>query len=106
MMKVGILFPNSETSRFLAIKLLETGYDVVYFCPNTLDLDRANNMIYECNMIGMEQDSLRGSEKSFSVEGFDVSDCNVIGWISCYCDDLDNICYFSNSLAGHSGQKG
>ena len=45
MMKVGILFPNSETSRFLAIKLLETGYDVVYFCPNTLDLDRANNMI-------------------------------------------------------------
>ena len=57
-------------------------------------------------MVGMEQDSLRGSEKSFSVEGFDVSDCNVIGRISCYCDDLDNICNFSHSVAGHSGRKG
>ena len=72
----------------------------------SLDLDRASNMIYECNMVVMEQDSLRVSEKSFSVEGFDVSDCNVIGRISCYCYDLDNICNFSHSVAGHSGQKG
>ena len=88
MMKVGILFPNTETARFLGIRLLESGYDLVFFCPDNLDLDLACNMIYECNMVGKEQDSLRGTEKSFSVEKFDVSDCNVIGRISCFGEHL------------------
>ena len=78
-MKIAILFPNTETSRFLGIKLLESGYEVVFFCPDTLDVDLAQNMIFECNMVGMEQDNLRETEKSFTVERFDVSDCNVIG---------------------------
>ena len=78
-MKVAILFPNTETSRFLGIKLLESGYEVVFFCPDTLDVDLAQNMIFECNMVAMEQDNLRETEKSFTVERFDVSDYNVIG---------------------------
>ena len=78
-MKVGILFPISETSRFLAIKLLEVGYDVTFFCPDQLDLDVALNMIYECNIVGSEQDILRGAHDSFSVTKYDLSDCGVIG---------------------------
>ena len=47
MMKVAILFPNTETARFLAIRLLESGSEVAFFCPDTLDVDLALNMIYE-----------------------------------------------------------
>ena len=78
-MKVGFIHPNNETSRFLATKLLETGNEVAFLCSDKLDLDIAENIIFELNMIGVEQDKLRSRQKSFSVEKYDLSDCEVIG---------------------------
>ena len=99
-MKVGILFPNTETSRFLAIKLLDSGYDVAFFCPEKLDLDLAQNIIYECNMVGQEQDSLRssGNQKSFLVVNYDLSDCGVIGGLISSELLLSEQIYFSYSM--------
>ena len=78
-MKVGIIYPNTET-----IRLLENGFDVAFLCPDNIDRDLAQNMIIECNMVGHEQDSLRKKEKSFSVERYDMSDCDVFGRITTY----------------------
>ena len=78
-MKVGFMHPNNETSRFLATKLLETGNEVAFLCSDKLDLDIAENIIFELNMIGVEQDKLRSRQKSFSVEKYDLSDCEIIG---------------------------
>jgi len=108
-MKVGILFPNTETSRFLAIKLLDSGYDVAFFCPESLDLDLALNIIYECNMVGQEQDSLRSAtHKSFVVAKYDLSDCDVIviPWLNIKDkDDADysNMCLNLFRLIKHRG---
>ena len=52
MMKVVFLFANSVAARFAAVKLLETGYEVVFYCPEANDLDIAQNMIFELNSIG------------------------------------------------------
>ena len=99
-MKVGILFPNTETSRFLAIKLLDSGYDVAFFCPESLDLDLALNIIYECNMVGQEQDSLRSAtHKSFVVAKYDLSDCDVIGGLISFDFLLSVQIFFSYSMA-------
>ena len=81
-MKVGIIYPNTETSRYLSIRLLENGFDVAFLCPDNIDRDLAQNMIIECNMVGHEQDSLRNKEKSFSVERYDMSDCDALGRIT------------------------
>ena len=78
-MKVAILFPNTESSRFVSTRLLENGYEVVYFCPDKLDLDFAQNQIFELNMVGREQDMERRRVRSFSVEKSDLSDCEVVG---------------------------
>jgi len=82
-MKVGIIYPNTESSRFLTIRLLESGHDVSFYCPSKFDVDLAQNIIFEANMVGSEQDKLRRSEKSFSVEKNDLSDCDflVIPWL-------------------------
>ena len=53
-MKVAILYPFSESSRSLCSKLLETGYDVNFYCPERVDLDLAQNMIFEMNIIGKQ----------------------------------------------------
>ena len=78
-MKVAILFPNTESSRFLSTRLLENGYEVLYFCPDKLDIDFAQNHIFELNIVGREQDIQRQKEKSFSVEKNDLSDCEIMG---------------------------
>ena len=78
-MKIGIIYPNTEASRYLCIRLLENGYDVAFLCPETIDRELAQNMIIECNMVGHEQDILRNKTKSFSVERFDLSDCDALG---------------------------
>ena len=78
-MKVGIMFPNSETSRSLGARLLENSYDVAFLCPNTFDVEFAQNMIFELNMIGLEMNSQRATDRSFSVEKSDLSDCDVLG---------------------------
>ena len=73
------MFPNTESCRFVSTRLLENGYEVVYFCPDRLDIDMAQNHIFELNIVGREQDFLRQREKSFSVEKTDLSDCEVVG---------------------------
>ena len=79
-MRVGFLFPSSETARFIAAKLLETGYDVVFYCPDVFDLDIASNIIYELNILGKEQNNMRGTEKSFSVQRYNnLRECDIIG---------------------------
>ena len=50
-MKVGIIFPNTETSRALSAKLLDNGIEVKFLCPAALDVDFAQNYIFELNMI-------------------------------------------------------
>ena len=51
-MKVGIIYPNTETSRALFAKLLENGIKVKFLCPAAFDVDFAQNYIFELNMIG------------------------------------------------------
>ena len=76
-MKVGILFPNSETSRSLGARLLENSYDLSFLCPSKFDVEFAQNIIFELNMIGIEMNSQRATDKSFSVDKSDLSDCDV-----------------------------
>jgi hypothetical protein len=78
-MKVGILFPNSETSRSLGARLLENSYDLAFLCPSRFDVEFAQNIIFELNMIAVEMNSQRATDKSFSVEKSDMSDCDVLG---------------------------
>ena len=78
-MKVGILFPNSETSRSLCARLLENSYDLAFLCPSRFDVEFAQNIIFELNMIAVEMNSQRATDKSFSVEKSDMSDCDVLG---------------------------
>ena len=78
-MKIGILFPNTETSRSLGARLLENSYDLAFLCPNKFDVDYAHNFIYELNIISQEMNMQRGTERSFSVEKCDLSDCDVLG---------------------------
>ena len=79
-MRVGFLYPNSQAARFVAGKLLATGFDVVFYCPEVIDLDQAESMIFELNIIGLEQDELRRHEgKSFTVQkDTDLTDCDLI----------------------------
>jgi hypothetical protein len=79
-MKIAIMYPNTESARLLAARLLESGNEVTYYCPDRLDLDFAQNQIFELNIIGKEQNELHQRENSFSVQSFfDLSDCHVIG---------------------------
>ena len=78
-MKVGVMWANCETARYVTLKLLESNCDVVYYCPDKKDLEIALNYTNECNMVGIEQNTLRGKQKSFSIEPYDLSECDVIG---------------------------
>ena len=51
-MKVGLIFPNTETSCALSAKLFDNGIEVKFLCPAALDVDFAQNYIFELNMIG------------------------------------------------------
>ena len=53
-MKVGFIFPNSEVSRNLAARLLESNIEVEFFCPDKLDVEVAQNIIFEMNILGRE----------------------------------------------------
>ena len=44
-MKVGIIYPNTESSRFLTIRLLESGHDVSFYCPSKFDVDLAQEIV-------------------------------------------------------------
>ena len=55
-MKAAFLYPNSQPARFTAGKLLESGFKVLFYCPEVVDLDVAENMIFELNIVGMEQE--------------------------------------------------
>ena len=78
--KIVILYPNSESTRILCSKLLESGYDVAFYCPDSLDLDIAQNIICEMNILGREQNVLRGVDNSFSVPAnHDFRDCDIAG---------------------------
>ena len=78
-MKVAFLYPSSQAARFIAGKLLETGFDVVFYCPEVIDLDQAENMIFELNIIGAEQDELRVTTNSFQVQkSGNLTDCEMI----------------------------
>ena len=78
---MGFLYPSSQAARFVAGKLLETGFDVVFYCPEVIDLDQAEVMIFELNIIGAEQDELRNQlEKSFTVQkDTNLTDCDLLG---------------------------
>ena len=79
-MKVAILFPNNESCRYLCSKLLETGAKVMFYCPDNYDLDIAQNMITEMNILGEEQNVLRSKTDKFRVPSSpDLQDCDYIG---------------------------
>ena len=79
-MKVGFIFPNGTVARFTAAKLLETGYEVAFYCPEKSDLDIAKGIIFELNIIAKEVNQTRDIEKSFHVmTNNDMRDCNIIG---------------------------
>ena len=80
-MKVAYIFPNSTSARFSAVRLLETKHKVVFYCPQKFDLEIAQNMINELNIIGKEQNEILEIEDSFEVrtEDGDLRDCNIIG---------------------------
>ena len=73
-MKVRFLFPNSEVSRNLAARLLESNIEVEFFCPDKLDVEVAQNIIFEMNILGRE---LGGTECRFRevVKNIKKSDC-------------------------------
>ena len=73
-MKVGFLFPNSEVSRNLAARLLESNIEVEFFCPDKLDVEVAQNIIFEMNILGRE---LGNTECRFRevVKNIKNSDC-------------------------------
>ena len=78
-MRVAILFPSSQAARFIAGNLLEKGLDVVFYCPEEIDLEMAENMIFELNYIGMEQNELRNEENTFVVQRDpNLTDCDLI----------------------------
>ena len=78
-MRAAFLFPSSQAARFIAGKLLETGLDIVFFCPEDIDLDEAQNMIFELNFMGMEQNTLREQENSFVAQKDpNLTDCDFI----------------------------
>ena len=76
-MKVCYIFPNNASARFSAAKLLET---VVFYCPESLDLDIASNIIFELNIIGREQNGIRDQTESFETrkDDGDMMDCDII----------------------------
>ena len=79
-MKVGFIFPNGTVSRFTAAKLLETGYEVAFYCPETADLDIAKGLIFELNIIAKEVNQTRNIDQSFYVlTNNDMRDCDIIG---------------------------
>ena len=79
-MKIAILFPNNESSRYIGAKLLETRNDVAFYCPDKVHLEIAQDMIFELNILGKEQNQLRGQENSFSgCQGNNLADCEIIG---------------------------
>ena len=78
-MKAAFLYPSSQAARFTAGKLLESGYDVTFYCPEVIDLEQAENMIAELNILGMEQDEMRMTTDSFTVPNTkNLTDCELI----------------------------
>ena len=78
-MRVAILFPSSQAARFIVGSLLEKGLDVVFYCPEEIDLEMGENMIFELNFIGMEQNELRNEDNTFVVQRDpDLTDCDLI----------------------------
>lgn len=76
------LFPSSATVRNAAARLLETGFDVSFFCPEKLDLEVAQNLIFDLNILAKEQARIRGSDagQAFTVEkSKNLRDCDIIG---------------------------
>ena len=43
--KVGILFPNGIVSKSLATKLLQTNYNVVFYCPEEEDFKECKKTV-------------------------------------------------------------
>ena len=78
-MKVGIPYPSSQSARFITGKLLESGYKVVFYCPEAIDVEAAENMITEFHLVGLEQDELRITVDSFTVQkDGNMTDCEMI----------------------------
>ena len=78
-MKAAFLYPNSQPARFTAGKMLESGFQVLFYCPEVVDLDQGESMIFELNIVGMEQDELRMVKDSFTVPSTkDLIDCELI----------------------------
>ena len=44
--KVGILFPNGIVSKSLATKLLQTNYNVVFYCPEKEDFKECKKLLF------------------------------------------------------------
>ena len=64
-MKVGFLFPDNEVARYTAARLIETKFDVEFFCPEKLDVDAATDIIAELNILSWEQTLLRHVDNAF-----------------------------------------
>ena len=88
-MSVAFLFPSTPAVRFTAGKLLESGLEVVFYCPDKIDIDLTENMIFECNVIGKEQSLLQECDNPFTVqEHKDLSGCDFIGNFFINCDGV------------------
>ena len=78
-MKGGIPYPRSQSARYITGRLLETGYKVVFYCPEAIDVEAAENMITEFQFVGLEQDELRITVDTFTVQkDGNLTDCEMI----------------------------
>ena len=95
-MKVGVLYPYTESARFLAAKLLDTGFVVTFFCPEKFDGDIASSMITLLTLLGNEQDDLRRQVNLFSLmRSKNLIDCQALGE---NFDILQLSCIFGRNL--------
>ena len=56
------MYPNSQPARFTGGKMLGSGFKLIFYCPAVVDLDQAENMIFELNIVGMEHYSRPGCQ--------------------------------------------
>lgn len=79
MKKVAIMYPNTASARFLGVRLIESQYVVVAYCPSKEDQEAAENMIAEWQILALEQQAGGDGPKRFFLQtGEDLSDCDLL----------------------------
>jgi len=80
MKKVAILFPNTDSARFLGVRLIDSQYVVVAYCPSKEDSEAAENMMDEWKIVAMEQQQAgdEGTKRFLLQTGVDFRDCDLL----------------------------